>query len=116
MTIGTAKQHVNDDYGHMLHSARHGMRATMRALLDAALRGKSLFFLFKIKCFLFLKKLKIKFFFSRKDGGAEPWLLPVEDSQRPPNSLPLHLSMPLDNQNSRAVLIWYPNIDQNYTV
>jgi hypothetical protein len=39
---------VNDDYGHMLHSARHTMRATMRQLLDEALHDQGVLLLLLI--------------------------------------------------------------------
>lgn len=79
---GTAKTHVNDDYGRMLHRARHAMRAAMRDSIDAAMRPAAA-------------------------AANAPLLEHDEDSARSANLLPLQVPLPLDDAG-RAVVFYNP--------
>jgi len=76
---GTAKTHVNDDYGRMLHRARHAMRAAMRDSINAAMCGAA--------------------------RRSDKLLALDEDSARDSNALPLQVPLPLDDAG-RAVVFY----------
>ena len=93
---GTAKKHVNDDYGHMLHSARHTMREAMRDALEKV-------------CFLLIitnnlaHSSCVQLLRSKDDVSAlsvksdAPALLTHDESEsRDSNSLPMHVPLSLD--------------------
>lgn len=94
---GTAKTHVNADYGQMLHHARHGTLAVMRMALesllradgDALLRGASL--------------------------DERGWLAATENERRHPEQLPhqLALAIPIaDDETLRAVVVFNPLVSE----
>jgi alpha-mannosidase II len=87
---GTAKTHVNDDYGRMLHRARHDMRNAIRDSLHAALRAPN-----ATAPLVSVAKL----------SEGEQLLAHDEDSARDANKLPLQIALPLQD-GTRAVVLF----------
>lgn len=89
---GTAKTHVNDDYGRMLHHARHEMRSVIRDSLHAAIRATS---------------AEAPLTDISSLPARDQVLAHDEDSARDANMLPLQIPLSLED-GGRAVFFYNP--------